>query len=529
VITLLKIVTSEEMQSLDKKTIEELKIPGMVLMENAGRAVYERVISRATKNKTILLLAGRGNNGGDAFVVARHLFNKGYKVLIFLMAKKDDLKGDALSNCLIAEKIGIKIKEILTEEEVLSLKTEIEKVDLVVDGLLGTGIRGGARGLIGKVIELINSIKKPVIAIDTPSGLDCTTGHVEGPCIKAVETVTFCLPKRGMFIFPGGRYVGHLVIADISIPVDYWMNNEKFSTYLITPDILKEHLPVREVDFHKGNSGRVLILAGSPGFTGAAAMAGVSCLRTGAGLVTVALPESLNPVMAGKLTEVMTKSLTETSDHTVSPDALPVLQNFPCDCMAIGPGLSQQKETGELVRKLVSTSGVPLVIDADGLNALSIDTSVILDAKSTVILTPHPGEMARLTGFALKEIKADPVTISREYAIKWKVYIILKFARTIIATPDGKIYINPTGNPGMATGGSGDVLTGMVSSFIAQGLSPLYACLAGVFLHGLCGDLACKDKGEEALIAGDLIDYIPEAFRKLKYSEENLIDWLEEI
>ena len=524
VINVLKIVTSEEMQSLDRRTIEELGIPGMVLMENAGRAVYERIIRRIDTDKSVIVLAGRGNNGGDGFVVARHLFNNGYKVKIFLMAKKEDLKGDALLNCLIAEKIGLSIREILSDSDLPLLTSELYMGDLLIDGLLGTGIKGGARGLIAEVIKIVNASGKTVIAIDTPSGLDCTTGHVEGPCIKATETVTFCLPKRGMFIFPGGLYVGNLVVADISIPKDFWENNENLYTHLITSEMIRENLPVRELDAHKGNCGRVLILAGSPGFTGAAALAGESSIRTGAGLVTVAVPESLNDIMEVKLTEVMTRPLPETPDKTISMKAFDIISRINADSMAIGPGLSVEKETGELVRKLISTSTVPLVIDADGLNLLSEDISVLEKRTCPVILTPHPGEMARLTGLTLKEIKADPVRVAGDFARKWNVYIILKFARSVIATPDGHIYFNPTGNPGMATGGSGDVLTGIVSSFLAR-QTPLYACLCGTFLHGLCGSLACKDIGEEALIAGDLIDYIPEAFRYIK-SGCNPVEWI---
>jgi NAD(P)H-hydrate epimerase len=524
VVNLLKIVTSEEMQSLDKRTIEELGIPGMVLMENAGRAVYERIIRRIDRNNCVIILAGRGNNGGDGFVVARHLFNNGYKVKIFLMAKKEDLKCDALLNCLVAEKIGLSIKEILSDHDVRLLSSELDRGDLLVDGLLGTGIKGGARGLIAEVIKIVNNTGKTVIAIDTPSGLDCTTGHVEGPCIKAAETVTFCLPKRGMFIFPGGLYVGNLVVADISIPGDFWEKDENLYTHLITSEMIRENLPVRELDSHKGNCGRVLVMAGSPGLTGAAALAGESSLRTGAGLVTVAVPESLNHIMEIKLTEVMTKPLPETPGKTISMKAFDIISGINADSMAIGPGLSAEKETGELVRKLISTSNIPLVIDADGLNLLSEDISVLSKHACPIILTPHPGEMARLTGLTLKEIKADPVIVAREFSMKWNVYIILKFARSIIATPDGHIYFNPTGNPGMATGGSGDVLTGIVSSFLAR-LTPLYACLCGTFLHGLCGSLASKDIGEESLIAGDLIDYIPDAFSKLKL-ENNPVDWI---
>ncbi|MEQ8170341.1 MAG: NAD(P)H-hydrate dehydratase [Candidatus Eremiobacterota bacterium] len=522
---LLKIVTSEEMQSLDRKTINELGIPGMVLMENAGRAVYERIIRRINRDSYVIILAGRGNNGGDGFVIARHLFNNGYKVRIFLIAKKEDLKGDALTNCFIAEKIDVPVKEIFSENELPFLSFEIDKGDLIVDGLLGTGIKGGARGLIAEVINIVNNTGKPVIAIDTPSGLDCTTGRVEGPCIKATETVTFCLPKRGMFIFPGGLYVGNLVVADISIPQDFWKKDKNLWTYLITSDMIRDNLPVRELDAYKGTCGRVLIVAGSPGFTGAAALSGESSLRTGAGLVTVAIPESLNDIMEIKLTEVMTKPLPETSAGTISLKAFDIISVISADAMAIGPGLSTDKETGELVRKLISLSELPLVIDADGLNLLSEDISVLEHRNYPVIITPHPGEMARLTGLTLTEIKADPVRIAAEFARKWNVYIILKFARSIIATPDGHIYFNPTGTPGMATGGSGDVLTGMVTSFLAQGLSPLYACLCGTYLHGLSGSLACKDLGEESLIAGDLIDYIPDAFGVIKSGCEP-VEWI---
>jgi len=530
---MIKIVSSDEMRLLDKMTIESLGIPGMVLMENAGRAVYSRIVKILQNDyeKSILILAGRGNNGGDAFVVGRHLYNKGYNLQIFFTGDRNKLSGDALENFLIAEKLGVPIKELSGEEELPLLNSEILQAHIIVDGLLGTGIKGAARGLTARVIECVNNSNRPVIAIDTPSGLDCSSGMVEGPCIKAMETVTFGLPKRGMFISPGRRYTGKLVIADISIPRTFWRDNDNFSTFLTTPDILKKHFPSRELDCHKGNCGKLLIIAGSPGYTGAAALASLASLKTGAGLVTLGIPAGINPILEAKVTEVMTRPLPETKEGTLSPEAFEYIQKMDFDALALGPGISLNSATSDFVINLVSSVTSPMVIDADGLSALSRNPGILLKAKAPVILTPHPGEMARLTSLDIKKIKREPLEIARDFARKWNVFIVLKFASTIIATPDGNIYVNPTGNPGMASGGSGDVLTGMIGSFLAQGVSPLYSCLLGTFLHGLAGDLASLEIEEEAMIAGDLIDYISPALKKLKeyFPGENFIKWIVEM
>ena len=514
----MKIVTAKEMRNIDSQTINEVGIPGVVLMENAGLGVVraiERDFPLPTFSK-IAIFVGKGNNGGDGLVIARYLANKGYKVTTYLLAEPDKFIGDALVNLRVSQNIGLHIEYILSNDQLGEKKANISQNNLIIDAIFGTGLSGAVRGFASNVIDYLNSTEIPIIAVDLPSGLDSDTGKTEGSCIKAVMTVTMALPKRGLLLYPGAKFVGKLEVADIGIPQSV-IDSQNLSTILIQPSCALKLLPERPRDGHKGLFGRVLVIAGSVGLTGASAMASLSALRVGAGLVTLGTPESLNPIMEVKLTEVMTLPLPETSHQTLSIRAYDKIMQMVAgvDVVAIGPGLSRNPETIELVQKLCKDVNIPKVIDADGLNALAEDKNCLSELGGQTVLTPHPGEMARLTGKTISDIQSNRINIAVDFAKEYGVILVLKGVPTVIAEPNGEAYLNTTGNPGMASGGTGDVLTGTIAGFIAQGLDAKGSAILGVYIHGLAGDLASMDKGEAGLIAGDLIDFLPKAIRKV--------------
>jgi hydroxyethylthiazole kinase-like uncharacterized protein yjeF len=509
----MKIVTAKEMRNIDYQTINEIGIPGVVLMENAGLGVVQ-AIERDFPLQTfsIAIFAGKGNNGGDGLVIARYLVRKGYKAIIYLLAEPDKFIGDALINLRIAQNIGLNIEYILSDEQLNEKKGIISQNNLIIDAIFGTGLSGPVRGFASNVIDYLNSTGIPIVAVDLPSGLDSDTGKVEGSCIKAVMTVTIALPKRGLLLYPGAKFVGKLEIADIGIPQSV-IDSQNISIALIQSPCALKLLPERPRDGHKGLFGRVLIIAGSVGLTGASAMASLSALRVGAGLVTLGTPESLNPIMEVKLTEAMTLPLPETSYQTLSIKAYDRIMQMVngTDVVAIGPGLSRNPETIELVQKLCKDINIPKVIDADGLNALAEDKSCLWELGKQTVLTPHPGEMARLIGKTISDVQSDRINIAIDFAKEYGVILVLKGVPTVIAEPNGEAYLNATGNPGMASGGTGDVLTGTIAGFLAQGLDAKSSAILGVYIHGLAGDLASIDKGEAGLIAGDLIGFLPKA------------------
>lgn len=512
----MKLVTAEEMREIDRYAIEKLHIPGIVLMENAGlrTVIGMREVIPNLLEKRILIVAGKGNNAGDGFVVARHLFNLGGVVKVALCSSPDELKGDALINFEIVKNIGVAIFEIGSVDE---LREFLDWCDIVVDALLGTGIKGEVKGFLGEVIREINSSGKPIVAIDLPSGLEASTGKVCGPCIKANWTFTMCLPKLGLWLYPGAYYAGRIFVVDISIPSWVWEREFNIKRELLTLPYIKELLPLkRDPQSHKGDFGRVLVIAGSRGFTGAAVLASLGALRIGAGLVYLATPESVNDVLEAKLTEVIKIPVSD-SDGAFDLRSLFDLKEHieRCDVVILGPGIGTSLPTKVFVYKLLEEIEKPLVIDADGLNCLVDNVALLRNYKAEVVITPHPGEMARLIGKSTSYVQENRLEVAESFASENGVIVVLKGARTIISSPDGRSYINPTGNPGMATGGTGDVLTGMIGGLIAQGLNPLEASCVGVFLHGLSGDIGVSKKGELSLIASDLLDFIPEAIKEV--------------
>jgi len=509
----MRVVTAEQMQQLDQRAIEHYGIPGIVLMENAGRGSAEFLLQRypQLRRSVVAIVTGKGNNGGDGFVIARHLANQGVSVKVYLLADPKVLRGEAETNYQILQRMKADILSIPSHTEYQKVKRDLEKVDLLIDGIFGTGLDSEVRGYYREVIDHLNTLQKPIAAIDIPSGLDANTGKALGTAIRATLTLTFGLPKVGLLIPPGTEYVGELRLIDIGIPRKL-IEGEKIQTHLLEEEEIRKTLRVpRRQDSHKGDYGHLLVLAGSVGKTGAAAMACEAALRMGAGLVTLGIPRSLNSIMEIKLTEVMTEPLPETGKQTLSLRAFNSILRL-CEgkkAVVIGPGIGTFKETQTLVLKLVKTLGLPVVLDADGLTALATGLHSLAPMKRPLILTPHPGEMGRLAGVTTKQVLENRIGLSRDFALSHRVYLILKGFRTLIASPQGEIFINPTGNPGMASGGTGDVLTGMIGGLVCQGIDPLVAVQTAVYLHGLAGDRVVLQKGERSLAATDLIAQIP--------------------
>ncbi|MEW6602950.1 MAG: NAD(P)H-hydrate dehydratase, partial [Nitrospirota bacterium] len=523
---MLKVTTSEEMQQIDRTTIEKYGIPGAVLMERAGLRVVDRInelffnssaqgVRSKDSGRKVLIFCGGGNNGGDGFVIARELHNQGKAVEVFMTANPLVLKGDAKINYDSARKYGVPMRPV--SHFLRRPSSRSAGRCLLVDALLGTGLSREVRAPLSNVISQINKISYPVVSVDIPSGISSDTGQIMGCAVRAQYTVTFGLPKRGHLLFPGADYTGSLFIEDIGFPQNL-LSSDKIRINMVQKEDVNALLPARPKNSHKGTYGHVLIIAGSKGKTGAALMAARACLRTGAGLVTIGIPETLLDTFQSRVTEEMLLPLPDKGNGTLSLKSADRIFGFLGNkrgyVLAVGPGLSVDRDISKLVKALISESGVPMVIDADGLNAVADDTAVLKKSRAPVILTPHTGEMMRLLskgaqgknhGFG-KDLKRtymeqDRINIALGFARKTRTYLVLKGAPTVTATPEGTAYINSTGNPGMATAGSGDVLTGIISAFLAQGMSVSNASKLGVYAHGLAGDIAAGSRGQYSLIA----------------------------
>lgn len=509
----MKVTTAAEMREIDQTAIQLYGIPGIVLMENAGVEITRKIksILGTVQGKKVCIFAGKGNNGGDGYVVARHLFNQGAKVKVFLLGSKKNIIGDAKTNLDIITNMEIGILEVNGERDWDQVKIAVTFADCLVDGILGTGFRGETDGEVAQAIEIINSSGRTIVAVDIPSGVDANTGQIRGSAVKAGYTVTLGLPKPGLLLYPGAEYAGTVTVADIGLPSSLLADSEIKQNVITAADV-RSLLQKRPADAHKGSCGKVLVVAGSQGLTGAAALSSQAALRAGAGLVTLGIGESLHDIMEIKLTEVMTKPLPDISKGAIGRKAVPYIREFAgeCNVLAIGPGIGRQEETMAAVRELTQSVPCPLVIDADGLQSLVGFTEMLPDLGGLAVLTPHPGEMAKLVGSSPERINQDRIGIARQAAGQWGSIVVLKGAGTVVAFPDGEVYINTTGNAGMATGGTGDVLTGVIAAFIAQGLSSHEAAVAGVYIHGLAGDIAAQN-GEIGLTASDVIQALPAA------------------
>jgi NAD(P)H-hydrate epimerase len=509
----MKLVTGATMQELDRRAIEERGIPGLQLMENAGRICAEQLdaVFGMEPLLKVVVVAGKGNNGGDGFVIARSLQEKGWDAEVLLLADPAAVAGDALTNL---ERIPAAIVyPCTTIEELVRQAWRLAEATVIVDALFGTGLQHEVTGLPAAAIDLMNRSGRPIWAVDMPSGVHAGTGAILGCAVRAERTVTFVLPKLGQVLSPGAEQVGRLVVADIGIPADLVaaVPGVDFLDLATVVPLLKP----RERRAHKGCFGHCLVVAGSIGKTGAAAMAANSAVRAGAGLVTVAVPASLNIILEIKTTEAMTLPIADNGSGYFGADAAAtiLLAAEAKSAVAIGPGISTSATVPGLIDRLLAKLPQPLVVDADALNIIATDASMLKRrASRDVILTPHPGEMARLAGITVAAVEADRIGVARRFAVEYGVYLVLKGARTVIAGPDGEVAINTSGNPGMATGGMGDVLTGVLTALLAQGYDPATACRLGVFVHGLAADQVAEQKGEIGLSAVDVQEQLPYAF-----------------
>lgn len=514
----MKLATPSQMNRLDSLAINKIGIPGIVLMENAALKVVEEIaeLLGTLRNKNIIVFAGKGNNGGDAFAAARHLHNNGADLRVYLTAPKQAVTGDAGTNLNILSAMGIPVIEITGENELEEARSRMKGADVIVDGLLGTGIKGEVRGTIKAVIDIVNESGKAVVSIDMPSGIDGENGKICGCSITARKTVSFGLPKIGQVVHPGCGHTGELVIADIGIP-QRLIDELNLKANLIDDTMAAEIIPLRSADSNKGSYGRVLVVSGSVGMTGAGCLTAEAAFRTGAGLVYLGVPASLSSVYDASLLESVTIPLEDMGTGRLARESTGgILSRLERMTVAVvGPGLSVNDEIADVVSAVVENSRIPLIMDADALNAISRDVSVLKKRNSAIVITPHPGEMARLAGTSTEAVQNDRIGTASDFAAKWGVITVLKGSRTIIACPDGSVYINATGNSGMATGGTGDALAGIVAGLIGQGAAPEEAAIAGVYIHGKAGDKAAGIMGEYGMMAGDVVRQVPLVMKEL--------------
>jgi ADP-dependent NAD(P)H-hydrate dehydratase / NAD(P)H-hydrate epimerase len=521
----LKILTAEEMREVDRLTSEREGIPSATLMETAGTNVARFIQVRfpAFRQRRIVVLCGKGNNGGDGFVVARHLRDSGARPDVYLFAAPEQMQGDAAKNCRHWQAIGAPLHVVLSAAEWEKKKAYATSAEIIVDALLGTGVTGPVRDLPAQVIEDVNGRdgkgRSVIVAVDIPAGLSANGGAGDGPIVNADYTITFTAPKIGMFLSKADDHLGQLLVSDIGSSRGLVEQTGKGDLAWSEAKEFGDFARRRKPDSNKGIYGHALIAAGSYGKSGAAIMASWAALRAGAGLVTVAVPEPALPIVAAHNPEIMTEPLPATKEGSIS------LQSFERDrfqkiiagkrALGIGPGLTTNDETQQFVRQLTKARSVPVILDADGLNAFAGRASELKSVAGFLALTPHPGEMSRLLGRTVPEVQADRLAVAQKAAADWNAYVILKGQFTVVAAPDGRAFINSTGNPGMSTAGTGDVLTGMLTGLTAQfGTQDWLRVMAfGVYLHGLAGDIACQKSGEAPLMATDLIKCMPEAYR----------------
>lgn len=516
------IFTAAEMRALDQRAISALGLTGAALMENAGRGATDAIVAflaqhhRRLRGLRAVVVSGKGNNGGDGFVVARLLARRGARVQVFLVGFPAAVRGDAARTLAALGRSRIRPIEITNQSGIARLRAALAKADLAVDALLGTGTAGPPSGLVAEAIAGCAEAQTPVVALDLPSGLATDTGEAPGPVVRAGLTATFAGLKRGLLHGRGPDVAGEVRVVPIGVPPEEVARAA--GAFMLEADDVRHELPPRPRDAHKGTYGHVLIVAGSVGKTGAAALAGRAALRMGVGLVTIASPRSQQPVVAGLAAELMTEPLAETDAQTLALAARDRVLELAesCDAVALGPGLGLHPETQGLVRALVRSVPKPMVVDADALTALVGHLDLLAAAPAPRCLTPHPGEMARLLGQSIAHVQTDRIETARRFAERWQAFLVLKGHLSVVASPGERPLLNPTGNPGMASGGTGDVLTGMVGTFLARGVPPLRALACAAYLHGLAGDLAVEGKGPEGLIAGDVIEAIPTATLRIQ-------------
>ncbi|WP_054029798.1 bifunctional ADP-dependent NAD(P)H-hydrate dehydratase/NAD(P)H-hydrate epimerase [Desulfatitalea tepidiphila] len=510
----MRILTAAEMQTMDRLTIDEIGIPGRLLMESAGRGATRCFLERIYRARgRVGVVAGRGNNGGDGFVMARHLAQRDIEVEVFLLASRDRVGGDAQTNLALLQDLGVPVIEMPDDAALAAHQRRMRHIHYWIDAIFGTGLNAEVRDYFRSVIDFINSLNRPVFAVDVPSGLHADTGQPCGICIRAAATATFGFAKIGHVIQAGQSACGVVDIIDIGIPKKV-ADRSTPRHHLVTGDLVQTILPRRRPDCHKGDTGHALVVAASPGKTGAAAMAATSALRAGAGLVTLGIPQRLNPLLETMVIEAMTLPLPDNSGGALTEAAFDAIVDISKNMrsIAIGPGLGTDPETRALVHRMVRHVPLPMVVDADGLNHLVGHLELLKERDAATILTPHPGEMARLIGTTPARVQADRIGAARDLAVQCRIHVVLKGARTVIADPDGVVWINPTGNPGMASGGMGDVLTGAAAGLLSQGCAPLDAAISAVYLHGLAADLLAAD-ARQGFLATDVMNALPRAIQ----------------
>lgn len=517
----MKLVTAKEMKALDVQAQNDYAMPGILLMDNAAQAVAEAVHEALTalEGERVVIFCGGGNNGGDSLGAARWLQSYGVSVRAFVVgAALDAVQGDAALELAMFTKAGGRVEALSTEDDWVLAELAASKADVLVDALLGTGFHGELEGDVLRACELLNKSEKYILAVDIPTGVNADNGAVSENAVRADHTVTMALVKTGLLLYPGREYCGDIELADISMPVKL-VEEYQSDKYRLTDEIVRELLPLRKANAHKGDAGRVVICAGSPGYTGAAALASDAAVKAGAGLVSLYTPLSSRDVLAIKLTEVMVHGLLERMPGILGGGAASDVASSAeaADVLAIGPGLGTSESTQEAVRTILQKITTPVVIDADALTALAGHTEILAAMQAQKVLTPHPGEMARLTGLEIAEIEADRINIAKKYAEQWQAIVVLKGAPTVIGCPNGTVYVNSTGNSSLATGGSGDVLTGIIAGLAAQEISLQEAAICGVYLHGLAAELTGIDIG---LAAGELAALLPQAREQVLYGAD---------
>ncbi|MEO0088110.1 MAG: NAD(P)H-hydrate dehydratase [candidate division WOR-3 bacterium] len=519
-----RVVNQKEMSEIDRESAEKWNIPTIILMENAGRSVVEylekiyNISEKDFPNKSFLIFCGKGNNGGDGFVCARFLLNKGAEVKVILLGKFNELKGDARINAERYKNMGGEIIE--TEDETFSfsnLLQDSKKEIYIIDAIFGTGFKGEVSGIYKRAIEFINQKSWPIIAVDVPSGV-MDNGKVANLCVKADITVTMGFMKRTLVLPPARDFAGKIFVGDIGTFYEYF--NNQGNTYLVEERDIKKILPVRVSWGHKGTFGMCLVISGSRGYSGAACLTALGALKIGSGLVYLATPNTIIDVVEAKLTEVVKVSLDWEDGYSLTN--LEKISNLlsKIDAVAIGPGIGTAEKTKIFVKEilaLISQRKIPIVVDADGINCLGEKVDLLKDlTKNTdIILTPHPGELSRLIKISPDKINEDRIEIARSFSQEYNVYLVLKGSPTVIGTPQGIVYINSTGNSGLASGGTGDVLTGFITGLLAQKLTAEKAAITGVYLHGLAADVALEDRSEYDFIASDILLYLPKAIKKI--------------
>jgi hydroxyethylthiazole kinase-like uncharacterized protein yjeF len=519
------LVTAQEMRTFDATAINDFGIPGVVLMENAGRTTFNILrehLGGDVGGVTVSVVAGPGNNGGDGYVIARYLINHGALVQTFLLSPREKIKGDALINLLILEKMTEEIIEATDEESLEEAARVWYTSDVIVDAILGTGLSSEVRSPYREAIKEINGAPGLRLAVDLPSGLEADTGRVLGVSVQADLTATYGFGKLGMALYPGLEYCGQVEVVDISIPRPAIEDNPPKAVLWSEPHA-DEYLQLRkDPQAHKGTFGHLLIVGGSPGKTGAPAMAAEAASRIGAGLVTVGIPASLNHILEIKLTEEMTEPLPESIPGYLGSPSVDRVLALAGDkkCVVIGPGLSTNEGVSELLTRVVKEYRGWIIIDADGLNALASNMDALRSTEARIVLTPHPGEMARLLGKSTSEVQQDRVSVARSTAAEYGVWVILKGARTLTAAPDGTVYVNTTGNQWMASGGQGDALSGILGGLLVQGIPPEEALPFGVYLHGLAADEIVENDGPRPVTATDVIDEIAHLVASLHVPDE---------